>query len=618
MKKRFLLILVVFFLVNKILASEDMNSKQKNSYDLMNFITVSTMDIKEANNFYSLEEIRKTLQNDINPRLIDEKTKQHIKLLSQSITEDKLLLLKRERIDYLFENAKAEAYKKAIPDPMFLLSGTLAGGGIPGALATLGMVTISSISNYVNAKDQAELQYLQSNWDLIGERVSAIDTRLTNMFGYRVDIANDYKIPDAYYILDSNSVNIYSEIKAYKSSEREDDCLNQIEEFEKNKSIFEWYAPYWLDLSSAYYYKTSFCDENEKEFFYRKSLESYMKYKEIAPTFFVRDTYYAKHIPMAIFCAEQILSKEELLKFELSELADMEKNWSLTDVDLHYIAAQIYISIAKKTNDQKYLKKAFDLINQNITPLIKNQRELIDQWVNPVPKINTGALPEEKAQYDYISSLRKESKPPVNQTLLLNSELLFELMNVTNISDSKRKEIKTRFDSVSMLYDFSDVSSFKIKELENIEFPEQIKQSKKNSIREILIGIAIFILINVVSFFLSRYLEGDGRIDEIYRAIIGVLLPIIVFVIFRSISLSLCVLIVYELIYFWGDRAYMRSCFPTIFIVTVFSIIGALVPVIIFILNFSLIRIGITAIITVVVFGIIMEILAKITYAIGY
>ena len=141
-------------------------------------------------------------------------------------------------------------------------------------------------------------------------------------------------------------------------------------------------------------------------------------------------------------------------------------NTNMEDWATRYFAAQVLIDLYSKTNKQKYLKDAYKIISENVTVLLKGQREINSTYLNDV-KEEVAVDPENTTQYRYLTKeqqkqkdkeyskekervkkynkelkeIRKTELVSSYEPLILNCELLFALSKKTNINKAEKDEI---------------------------------------------------------------------------------------------------------------------------------------------------------------------------------
>lgn len=75
-----------------------------------------------------------------------------------------MIAVKRDRIEYIYEQNRQQAIRSAIPNPIGLLSAVKSGNALQ-ALASVAYMAVDSVTSYEAASTETELQYLQSGWN---------------------------------------------------------------------------------------------------------------------------------------------------------------------------------------------------------------------------------------------------------------------------------------------------------------------------------------------------------------------------------------------------------------------------------------------------------------------
>lgn len=563
-------VILFFAVMFNFFAEEVFTQEQKNSLDMLNYLTFTTMDIIESSNSkLKLEEYRLYLLNNLHNEMIDEDTKEYIKTLAQKIEDFGLNEDKRNQIEYLHDNAQAQLIRQVFPNPMTLISGVVMGsglpanllgtgtslaGGVPGVVIAVGMMALDSFNNYKTAENQTELQYLQSGWDLDKTQKQDIGFTLRLMYEHKTSISKLNGLDD--YPLDEIKVKNYvGYLNEYDTKTGKLNYASQLGHLTNSENIelYKKYAPYWLDLCRIYYNLGQEAElelselknikENSEQIeqleleiktFYQGCLDSFQEYEKNKLQIHVRDTYYAKHIPLAIYSASKILDKKNFIEFEIKIVDALVKNSYPDDWYSRYFAGLTYISLSAECSDpESFLKKAYEIIKENVNVLKEEQKKMIEYWDKPIPNLKKGASSEEKKEHDYLVSLRSASKPMFYEPFMLNSKLYFELMDNLKISISDRRLAIKTLSSVSMFFDFNDINQFKILNENNIIVKRTVPlEEKKKSYTLIVVILSIIQLI--VSAVIS-FLKIGNPVAAILTSGVSLLIPFIFFLIFHSL-----------------------------------------------------------------------------------
>ena len=108
---------------------------QRNSINMLNYITVLTQAINESSGSrVYLESAQSSLLNNIYPNAVDTKTQSQINNLWRTIDGYRMISVKRNRLEYIYDQNRAQALRQAIPNPLGLLSAVQSGGVLKSAV----------------------------------------------------------------------------------------------------------------------------------------------------------------------------------------------------------------------------------------------------------------------------------------------------------------------------------------------------------------------------------------------------------------------------------------------------------------------------------------------------
>lgn len=404
---------------------------QLTSISMLNYMTVLTQQINSSKgNQMFLESARTSLYNDTNLKAVDTKTQSQIKQLVATIDEYRMVDVKRERLEFIYEQNQAQALRQAIPNPMGLLS-AVQSGSLLKAAASVVYMAVDSASSYKAATNQAELQFIQQGWELDDAETKILQNSTTQQFDYMCNMVRDYDLPDEYVVRDTD-------VKLFVEWANKTNLVQKIDWLKANESTYQKFGPYWLELVKDYY------DSNE----YRECLKAIEEYESISAKITRKDGDYASALPMAIISAKETMSKSDYIKAAHRYCEAITNNIKDEDWTLRFFAAQIYLDLYSQTKDKNDLKKAYDLAYYNVTTLVDEQRNLNKAYIEPIrektaDKGATKRAKEEVKQYNNL--LKKERKvavPPVSEALYLNCDLLFALADELGIPASDRDRIE--------------------------------------------------------------------------------------------------------------------------------------------------------------------------------
>lgn len=409
---------------------EELNDAQKNSIAMLNYLATLSREINDSKNSRMfLEEAYASLINNTNPEKVNELTESHLSSLLDIIEKYRLITVKRERLQYIYDQNKALAIKDAVPNPVALLSAAtsldlkrLAGSVI--------YMAVDSYSSYKTYNNELDNEFLQEGWILDDEEAENLHDSRKRAFMFMLEIVREEELPGELALNETA-------VKNFVSWKNNDNVYQRIQFLESEEKTYNAFGNYWLELAESYY------EIGE----YNKCLESIDKYEKLEADIFRKDYYFAQIMPKVLVAATEVYSTEDYIPVAERYLEILMENTELTEWSLRYFAAQMYIDLYTKTQNIQYLDKAYEVTLNNVNNLIEEQKVLNDTYLADVTEvaIPDDATKEEKKQIkEYNKSLKNERKtelPPVYEPLVLNCDLLFALAKERNISASEKSKV---------------------------------------------------------------------------------------------------------------------------------------------------------------------------------
>lgn len=421
---------------NEVDEEEVLSDTQRNSVNMLNYMTVLTQKINQSpNNQVFLENAYSSLKNDLYPNAVDNKTQAQSTSLLDTINVYRMISVKRDRLEYIYEQNKAQALRQAIPNPMGLLSAVQSGSTLKAAASILYMA-VDAKSSYDAASSQADLQFLKDGWELDDQTADELHNSTKNALNYMYNMVRDYDLPGDYALNDES-------VEAFVSWTAKENLVSKISWLESNQKTYEQFGPYWLELVKDYYDA-----EN-----YAQCLDALNHYEKVSTRIFRKDLDYAQVLPMAIISARETMSENQYVEFADKYcdliLTNTKKYSDSEDFDWskRYFVSQIYLDLYAKTNDESYLESAYNIAFENVNILADSQKELNKTYlaeVKQVEKKKSATKREKKEIKEYNKALKNERKialPPVNESLYLNCDLLFALADKLDISQLEKDKI---------------------------------------------------------------------------------------------------------------------------------------------------------------------------------
>lgn len=412
-------------------SSSALDDTQRSSLAMLNYLTVFTCRIDESKHSrLALEEMYSEIVNNTYPNAaFDKHTRQQLKDLLDILESYRMLDVKRERLEFLYEQKQAEAIREAVPNPLGLLSAVQSGDMVKLA-ASVAYMAVDSVTSYQAASSEATLEYLKSGWELEDEESKTIHEQRKGMLDYMMEIVNKYDLPG------DMSLNEKSAIKLVES-ENDSSLMGRIQSLEDGESKYRMYGEYWLILAKSYY--------DHKD--YQKCLDAIASYEKVSVRILRYDRNYARQIPAAIASASETMSTSEYVSYTDSHLNSLLNNCTDEDWELKYFAALTYSGLYAQTGNTDYLQRAYRVARENVNYLRFKQLSLNESYINEIreEEIKDGLTKKKKEeikQYNkMLNEKRKTELPPVYQPLLMNCELLVALGDKAGINDAERNRI---------------------------------------------------------------------------------------------------------------------------------------------------------------------------------
>lgn len=410
--------------------NSELTDSQYNSIAMLNYLAALTQSINSSDNSrLYLEEVYSSLINNIAPKAVDGTTQSYLSGLLDTLEKYRMVKVKRERLQYIYEQNKAQALRAAIPNPIGVLSAATS-LDLKKLVVSVVYMAADSYTSYSAYKNQTELEYLKDNWELDDEEATALHESRKQAFDYMVEIVRDYDLQDSYALNDAS-------LKEFGKYKNETNVYRKIEFLESNESTYKMFGSYWLTLAEAYY-------ANED---YEKCLKAVESYEEIQARIFRKDHEFAKIIPLAIAAAEEEMTVDGYIDYASDYLLALCNNIENEEWALRYFAAETYLDLYARTKDISYLDQAYGLAKDNVNYLVDEQEKLNDAYMRkiseePVPKGATKEVKNDIKQYNkMVKADRKVALPPVYEPLALNCEMLFQLAEEKGITNSEKKII---------------------------------------------------------------------------------------------------------------------------------------------------------------------------------
>ena len=415
----------------EIVSVDYLTDTQRNSINMLNYLAVVTQEINASKNSrLFLEETYSTLINNTDPSTVDEWTLAEYDNLLDTLEDYRLIAVKRDRLNYIYEQNQAKAIRDAIPSPIGLLGAVMSKKETAALIVSALYMAYDAYSSYASASISNELKFIQDGWELDDEEAAVLHNRRKDAFFYMIRMVGDYNLP-GYMSLSESAVDRYVE---KKSSITDSNVVRTIQFLEDNKETYQAFGDYWLTLADCYYRNGE----------YTKCLDAVSTYEALGIKIFRRDYGLARTLPIAIVAASEVyednayISAAERYAQMIIDNTDYASDWAL-----RYFVAQTYIDLYSRTNDDKYLKSAYDIIKGNVTVLVEEQEKLNETYLAPVSliKVPADATKAQKSKIEenneQLKAYRDKELAPIYSPLLLNCDLLFSLADALALPQSE-------------------------------------------------------------------------------------------------------------------------------------------------------------------------------------
>lgn len=409
----------------------ELTDTQRNSMNMLNYLTVLTQEINSSKNSkLYLEEAYSSIVTNTLPEAVDDRTLGELGVLLDTLENYRMAAVKRERLEYIYEQNKAQAIRDAVPNPLGLLS-SVQSSSLSSIVMSVSYMAIDSITSYQTSSAQADLEYLQDGWALDDEESEILHNQRSDMFEYMVRTVNENHLPGRLSLTEDT-------VETFVSWKNNSNVVSRIRFFESNESTYEAFGGYWIALAESYY-------ENGD---YEKCLSAIKEYENLKIGIFRKDHDYAEILPLAIVSAQSSLGVSEYVSAAEQYIEKIVSNTDVEQWALRYFAAQTYVDLYAKTNNDKYLKEAYNIALDNVNSMISKQRDMNETFLNEIveAEVPDGISSEQEDEIENYNKMMKEKRDtelaPVYEPLVLNCDLLFSLAEQIGISADEKEQIQ--------------------------------------------------------------------------------------------------------------------------------------------------------------------------------
>lgn len=401
---------------------------------------------------------------------------QYILSFRDDINEFKSIDVKRERLEYIYNQNRSMAAASLVPNALSVATVAFSSGNPKQAVIAIAGTALSSITNYLTTKQRAELELIQSQWNLDDDASRAFNNLNNAIFANLTTLSRDYGFSRDDY---ASIATIQNFVKDVQNENITPSDIIQIcvgTNYERELSQF---SDYWRIVGSAYY------ELGE----YNEALTAINQYEKCYEKVFYHDPNYAQMMMIKAYCIDELsINKEEIVD-ELIEIANaINENLGVgRDWLQKYYCYLIYKDVASYTNDNSYLKKAFEVLDEvfyiNINTYAKDLENYLSYQF--LEDIITG-LEQNIAEIDNEIANQKEQRKAANtkeRKEIIDKEIEKLKANKKEFEENidAQKEIakKTLPPSVSLLislaYEYKNLAE-ELGETDSVKYRNQMKR----------------------------------------------------------------------------------------------------------------------------------------------
>ena len=403
--------------------------------ELLNEFTYYTTVIVETENRLYLDDIYDRLMNQYEPKEIDETINERLIELLSGIENIKILDLKKEQLQMVFDLQKSNVIASAIPNPINMI-GTIALSTNPRRSITQNIISglaaavgtgASSYTMYKSASADLLIETNEKYWDLEYEAMRNVNNlnhsslSAQNMYGSSNDIPGEY-------ILNEENTKRFINIISDENIAR---AINNLESAEKT---YQHFPLYWLERADLYFKNGDFQSCIDTVLYY----ENNFNYSQI----YRRNERYGQVLVDAIASAINLYYSDEYsycLDLVIPWLSRAEESTAPDDWFQMYYISICYLMFADASN-QEFYNKAYDLIQKCGRYLSGIQDSFISSYTSEL-KAKTDEekefmLPAQLNEYEKEYKKQKEDRKkqlPITDGGLIESLRMLYSMNQIGI-----------------------------------------------------------------------------------------------------------------------------------------------------------------------------------------
>ena len=257
----------------------------------------------------------------------------------------KLVDIQRERLEFLHEEKQKSSLTALVPNALSVATVAITTGLTNPLGAIIGVVgtAVSSVSSYMDAKNQANLEYMQSQWELDDQEMDILLELGKGIYDYKCQIATSLNIPTELTLSTED-------LEAFVNFCNEPNAATRYIKLLNLDKRLEILPDFWMELALTTYELGN----------YEATLSYIEKFEEIYYPVIYHDSDYAHLLMVKSDCINQLSSETKYP--ELEEIGDLLlAHIGAEDWQGRFYVLSLYMEIFRATNDVEILKKAYSL-----------------------------------------------------------------------------------------------------------------------------------------------------------------------------------------------------------------------------------------------------------------
>ena len=344
MKKKCIVLLLLVFIVYSLYAfsDEQLELTHNQEFALYQRLQLDTVIARKSNNnriVLSELELR-----DLVPSM-NASNQNYYMTFNENLVALKLVDIQRERLEFLHEEKQKSSLTALVPNALSVATVAITTGLTNPLGAIIGVVgtAVSSMSSYMDAKNQANLEYMQSQWELDDQEMDILLDLGKGIYDYKCKIATDLNIPTELTLSTED-------LEAFVNFSNEPNADTRYIKLLNLDKRLEILPDYWMELALTTY-------ELEN---YKATLSYIEKFEEIYYPVIYHDSDYAHLLMVKSDCINQLSSETKYQ--DLEEIGDLLlAHIGAEDWQGRFYVLSLYMEIFRATNDVEIFKKAYSL-----------------------------------------------------------------------------------------------------------------------------------------------------------------------------------------------------------------------------------------------------------------